>query len=160
MSKLPIIWEEYHYVHFEKSTDWKWSVGIISTTIALIAFMVASITFVFLILVGTVVLLIHALQPPRMLRFEINQNGVRIDQEKWDFPELHSFYIEDNREFHIHSRILFRTENMLSPLLVLPLPLSTDQEDLQDIRTELLKHTPEEKLTESVFQRMLEYFGF
>ncbi len=160
MSKLPIIWEEYHYVHFEKSAEWKWSVGIVSVTIALVAFMVASITFGFLILIATSVLLIHALQAPKMLRFEINQSGVRIDQERWAFSDLHSFYIEDNREYHTHSRVLFRTENTFSPLLVLPLPLTTDQDDLHDIRTELLKHTPEEKLTESVFQRMLEYFGF
>ncbi|MEN9604557.1 MAG: hypothetical protein RJB39_242 [Candidatus Parcubacteria bacterium] len=160
MTKLPIIWEEYHYVHFEKSKDWKWSVGIISVTIALVAFMLTSITFGFLILVATLVLLIHALQPPKMLRFEIHQSGVRIDQEKWNFSDLKSFYIEDNREFHNHSRILFRTDHVMSPLLVLPLPLSTDQRDLHDLREELTKLLPEEKMAESFFQRMLEYFGF
>lgn len=160
MSKLPIIWEEYHYVHFEKSADWKWSVGIVSVTIALVAFMIASITFGFLILISTAVLLIHALQPPKLLRFEINRGGIQVDQERWPFPELHAFYVEDNREFHTHSRILFRTEHTLNSIIVLPLPLNSDQDDLHDIRTELLKHMPEEKLTESLFQRMLEYFGF
>ena len=43
MSKLPIIWEEYHYIHFEKNKDWKWSVGIVSITVALISFMFLNI---------------------------------------------------------------------------------------------------------------------
>lgn len=160
MSKLPFIWEEFHYVHYEKSTDWKWSVGIVSSTIAIIAFMLGSMTFGFLILIGTLVLLIHALQPPHILRFEVNQSGVRIDQEKWPLADLKAFWIEDNREHHIQSRILFRTDKPLSSLLVLPLPLVTDQADLHDLRDELLKLLPEEKLHESVFQKLLEYFGF
>ncbi len=160
MSKLPIIWEEYHYVHYEKSTDWKWSVGIVSATIAIVSFLVGSLTFGFLILVSTLVLLIHALQPPHLLRFEINPTGVRIDQEKWDFSMIKSFWIEDNRMHHIHSKILFKTHNVLSSLLILPLPLETDQTDIEDLREELLKVLKEEKTQESIFQKLLEYFGF
>ena len=160
MSKLPIIWEEYHYVHYEKSTDWKWSVGIVSATIAIVSFLVGSLTFGFLILVSTLVLLIHALQPPHLLRFEINPTGVRIDQEKWDFSMIKSFWIEDNRMHHIHSKILFKTHNALSSLLILPLPLETDQTDIEDLREELLKVLKEEKTQESIFQKLLEYFGF
>mgnify|MGYP000963290559 CR=1 FL=1 len=160
MSKLPIIWEEYHYVHFEKSTDWKWSVGIVSATFAIVAFLVGSLTFGFLILVSTLVLFIHALQPPHLLRFEINQTGIRVDQEKWDFNQLRSFWIEDNREHHIHSRILFKTNGILSTLLVLPLPLETDQIDIEDLREELSKVLPEVRTHETLFQRVLEYFGF
>lgn len=160
MSKLPIIWEEYHYVHYEKSTDWKWSVGIVSATIAIVSFLVGSLTFGFLILVSTLVLLIHALQPPHLLRFEINPTGVRIDQEKWDFSMIKSFWIEDNRMHHIHSKILFKTHNTLSSLLILPLPLETDQTDIEDLREELLKVLKEEKTRESIFQKLLEYFGF
>lgn len=161
MSKLPIIWEEYHYVHVEKDKDWKWSVGIVSTTLAILAFMLGSLTFGFLIIISTLVLLIYAFRPPHLVRFEIHQNGLRIDQEKWDMHDLKAFWIEDKREFHTHSRILFRTDTFWSPLLILPLPLSVDQKDLHDIREELLKaNIPEEKLNESLFQKLLEYFGF
>lgn len=160
MSKLPIIWEEYHYIHFEKSTDWKWSVGIVSATFAIVAFLIGSLTFGFLILISTLVLLIHALQPPQLLRFEINQTGIRVDQEKWDFDTFKSFWIEDNREHHIHSRILLKTDGMLSSLIILPLPLETDQRDIEDIRSELSKVLPEKFARESLFQRLLEYFGF
>ena len=160
MSKLPIIWEEYHYVHYEKTTDWKWSVGIVSATIAVVAFLIGSLTFGFLVLVATLVLFIQALQPPHLLRFEINPTGVRVDQEKWDFSVLQGFWIEDNREHHIHSRVLFKTNGMISSLLVLPLPLETDQADIEDIREELSKVLKETPIRESLFQRVLEYFGF
>lgn len=160
MSKLPIIWEEYHYLHFEKNSDWKWSVGIISVTIALISFMFSNITFGVLIIVATGALLMHALQTPRMLRFEINTTGIRIDQESWSFTSLKSFWIEDNKQYHIPSRILFETDFMTSPILSLPLPIQTDQKDIHDIHEELVKILPEKQINESFFQKILESFGF
>ncbi len=160
MSKLPIIWEEYHYLHYEKNTDWKWSVGIVSVTIALISFMFSNITFGVLILVGTAALLLHALKEPSKLRFEINTSGIRIDQEFWSFSSIKSFWIEDNRQYHIPSRILFQTEMITSPILNLPLPIETDQKDIHDIHEELVKILPEEQITESIFHKVLEYLGF
>ncbi len=160
MSKLPIIWEEYHYLHYEKNSDWKWSVGIVSVTIALISFMFANITFGILILIGTGSLLLHALQPPRLLRFEINTTGVRIDQDSWSFSKLKSFWIEDNKEYHIPSRILFQTDALVATILSLPLPIETDQHDIHDIHEELVKILPEKQITESLFQKILEYLGF
>lgn len=160
MSKLPIIWEEYHYLHYEKDSDWKWSVGIVSTTIALISFMFANITFGFLILIGTAALLMHALQAPKKLRFEINTTGIRIDQEVWSFSNLKAFWIEDNKEYHIPSRILFETEGSIATMLSLPLPIETNQQDIHDIHEELVKILPEKKISESLFQKVLEYIGF
>lgn len=160
MSKLPIIWEEYHYLHYEKNSDWKWSVGIITVTIALVSFMFANVTFGVLILVGIGALLLHALQKPKILRFEINTTGIRIDQEVWSFSDLKSFWIEDNKEFHIPSRILFQTDALIATILSLPLPISTDQHDLHAIHEELVKILPEKKIGESLFQKILEYLGF
>ena len=160
MSKLPIIWETYHYLHYEKSADWKWSVGIVSVTIALVSFMFANITFGVLILIGTLALLLHALQPPKVLRFEINTTGIRIDQESWSFANLKAFWIEDNKEFHIPSRILFQTDGAVTTMLILPLPIETDQRDIHDIHEELVKILPEKKINESMFQKILEYLGF
>ncbi|MES2985959.1 MAG: hypothetical protein V4686_02425 [Patescibacteria group bacterium] len=160
MSKLPIIWEEYHYMHYEKNSDWKWSVGIVSVTVALISFMFANITFGVLVLVGTGALLMHALERPKRLRFEINTTGIRIDQESWSFSNLKAFWIEDNKEYHIPSRILFETEMITSPVISLPLPIETNQQDLHDLHSELVQILPERHLTESFFQKILEYFGF
>lgn len=160
MTKLPFIWEEYHYLHYEKSTDWKWSVGIIAVTVALVSFMFGNITFGVLFLIAVSILLIHAFREPGMLRFEINQTGVRIEQEKWSYTEFKSFWIEDNREHHMPSRILFQSNALLSPILTLPLPIATDQADLHDLHEELVKILPEQKLTESLLHKMMEYLGF
>ncbi len=160
MSKLPMVWEEYHYVHYEKSADWKWSVAIISITITLISFMFSNITFGVLIMVATAVLLLHAFQEPHIVRFEINTKGVRVNQEFWSFTDIRSFWIEDNREHHINSRILFATNGILDSLLVLTLPLNTTNDRIHDIHEELVKILPEERISESIFQKALEYLGF
>lgn len=160
MSKLPFIWEEYHYLHLPKSSDWKWSVGIVAVTIALISFMFANVTFGVLFLIGVGTLLLHSFKEPDMLRFEINQTGVRIDQEKWSYTDFKSFWIEDNREHHMPSRVLFRSNATLSPILVMPLPISTEQSELHELHEELVKILPEQKLSESFLQKMLENLGF
>ncbi len=161
MSKLPLIWEEYNHMYFAKDKDWKWSVGIISTTIALISFMFSNITFGVLIIVSTLVLLIHAFKEPKILRFEINTTGVRINQKTWNFSELESFWIENNKEHHINSRLLFSVKNdIYDPMLILTLPIEVTEKDIHNIHEELVKILPEEKMRESIFHSILEYLGF
>ncbi len=160
MSKLPMVWEEYNYLYFPKDKDWKWSVCIISVTIALISFMFSNITFGILVLIATGVLLLHAFKEPRINRFEINTKGVRVDQEFWSFTDIRSFWIEDNREHHIHSRILFSTNGVIDSLLVISLPLNVTNDQIHDIHEELVKILPEQRMQESIFQKALEYLGF
>jgi len=160
MSKLPMVWEEYSHLYFPKDSDWKWSVGIISVTITLISFMFSNITFGVLVLVATGALLIHAFKEPALTRFEINTKGVRVNQEFWSFTDIRSFWIEDNREHHIHSRILFSTTGIIDNLLIITLPLSTTNNQLHDIHEELVKILPEVEIQESIFQKGLEYLGF
>lgn len=155
-----MVWEEYNYLYFPKDKDWKWSVAIISITIALISFMFSNITFGMLILIATAVLLIHAFKEPHVIRFEINTKGVRVNQELWSFSDIRSFWIEDNREHHIHSRILFSTNGLLDSLLVISLPLNVTNDQIHDIHEELVKILPEERMSESIFQKALEYLGF
>jgi len=155
-----MIWEEYNYMYFAKNKDWKWSVGIISVTISLVAFMFSNITFGILVLVCTGVLLIHAFKEPRVIRFEINTTGVRINQKTWNFSELRSFWIEDNRKNHINSRVLFSTNDLSDSLLTLVLPITVNHDEMHNIHEELVKILPEERLRESVFHSLLEYLGF
>lgn len=155
-----MVWEEYSHIYFPKDKDWKWSVGIISVTIALISFMFSNITFGVLVLVATGVLLLHAFKEPKLVRFEINTKGVRVDQEFWAFPDIQYFWIEDNREHHLHSRILFATSGVLDSLLILTLPISATNDEIHDIHEELVKILPEQRVNESIFQKLLEYLGF
>ncbi len=155
-----MVWEEYSHLYFPKDKDWKWSVAIISITIALISFMFSNITFGILVLISTCALLLHAFKEPRLTRFEINTKGVRVDQEFWSFTDIRSFWIEDNREHHIHSRILFSTNGIIDSLLVISLPLTASNDEIHDIHVELVKILPEQRMQESIFQKALEYLGF
>ena len=160
MSKLPMVWEEYSHIYFPKNKDWKLSVAVISITIALISFMFSNVTFGFLILISTAVLLINAFKEPGLTRFEINTKGIRVNQEFWSFTDIQSFWIEDNREHHIHSRILFSHDGIFNSLLILYLPLNITNDQIHDIHEELVKILPEQRLQESIFQKILEYLGF
>ena len=122
--------------------------------------MFSNITFGMLILIATAVLLLHAFQEPKLTRFELNTKGVRVDQEFWSFSDIRSFWIEDNREHHIHSRILFATNGLLDSLLIISLPLSATNDQIHDIHEELVKILPENRIQESIFQKGLEYLGF
>jgi hypothetical protein len=159
MSKLPLVWEEYNYIHYKKDSDWKWSVGIVSCTIALISFMFSNITFGMLVLISTVVLLLYALKEPLLTRFEINTVGIRVDQHVWSFTDIRSFWIEDNREHSINSRILFHTNDLMDSILILTLPLNTNHNEIHQIHEELVKILPEERMSETIFQKLFEDLG-
>ncbi len=155
-----MVWEEYSHLYVPKDKDWKWSVAIISITIALISFMFSNITFGFLIIISTIVLMLNSFHEPGLVRFEINTKGIRVNQEFWSFTDIKSFWIEDNREHHIHSRILFSHDGLFNSLLILYLPIEITNNQMHDIHQELVKILPEQRLRESFFQTTLEYLGF
>lgn len=151
-----IIWEAHEYFYQEKTADWYWAAGIISASIAVLSIFFGNILLALLIIIGGFTLCLLAARRPNFLRFEINHTGLLIDRTLYPYATLESFWVEDNNHLDEHSKVLFKSKKVVTPLIVIPLE-EVDPEMLRDF---LLNHLPEIQHHEPFAQKVLERFGF
>jgi len=160
MNKLPLVWETYNYLYFEKDINWKISTWTITITLAIISFLLDNVTLSILLLLSMAALMIHALQAPELYRYEINSLGLDINGHSISFSEIKSFWIVDNKKYHLPSKILFKTDSIHYNIISMPLPIETDSDDMHNIHEILVKILPEEMIKESLLRSFMEYWGF
>jgi hypothetical protein len=93
-SKEPFFqWEAPEYEYIEKHPKWYWIMGIVLLAIIVYAIITNSllmaITFILIGMLGY----IYAEREPRLIRMEINPDGVIADKIMYEYDDLKSFWI-------------------------------------------------------------------
>ena len=150
----PIIeWNAPEHYYYKRSADWYWAVGIVAITCAALAFIFGNVIFGILILVAAFALSIHAANPPRIVRYQINDRGIVIDDTLYPFLTLDSFWID---HLHHEPKILLKSLKFFMPFISVPIA----EVDPEDVRTVLLKYIAETEHIEPLSLRILELMGF
>jgi len=148
-----IEWRSPQYIHTDKSNDWYWIVGIITASIALIAIILNNIIFAVLIIVCSFTLSLFAHHKPEVVTNEIGPKGVRKGMMFYPYDHMECFWVETGDHY---PRILFKLKQKLSQFVVILIQI----EDADNMTHLLSEHIPEERITESLFEKILIYFGF
>ena len=148
-----IEWQAPEYIHTEKGSDWYWIVGIVTISIVLISIILNNVIFALLILVSAFTLSLFASRPPKMVKHELNNVGIEKGQTSHSYSEIKSFWVETTDRY---PRILFKIDHRFSPYFIFLI----HPNDATEIRIYLSAHIIEEKMTESIFEKLLIYFGF
>jgi hypothetical protein len=156
MAKPQFIWEAHEYVFQEKTSDWYWVVGIVSVSAAVLCFIFGNMLFGLIIFMGGFILSIFAARRPKLVRYELNKSGVLVDKRLYPYGTLESFWVEDNRHLEMESKLMFKSQRLVVPLIVIPL----DGLDPEDVRDFLLDHLLEEHHEEPLSQKIMENLGF
>lgn len=156
MAKSSIVWEALEYEHKEKSHDWYWAVGIIGVSITLIAIILGNIIFALVVLVSLFALIVAARRVPKIVQFELNTIGLKIDEDFTPYSTLKSFWVENNVHHDGKSVLYFKSRQMTTPLIVIPI----EEIDPDQVRVFLLEFLLEEEHGESIVHRFMEYLGF
>ncbi|MEX0934825.1 MAG: hypothetical protein WDZ70_00675 [Candidatus Paceibacterota bacterium] len=146
-------WQAHEYEHSEKTTDWFWVVGLIAATLAVIAILMQNLLFALLIIIATIALLLLAVRKPRVIRFEINEKGVVVDELLYPFSTLESFWVEDR---FFKDKLIIKSQKPLMPLLIIPLE-GVGPEETRQI---MLQFLPEEEQEEPLSHSLMERLGF
>ena len=150
----PIIgWNAPEHYYYEKSSDWYWAVGIIAATAAALAFIFGQVMFGIFIIVATIALCLHAGMRPRIVRYEINDRGLAINDVLYPFLTLESFWIDT---LHPEPKILLKSSKMFMTYISVPI----EEVDPEDVRTILLRYIAETEHVEPFSQKLLEVLGF
>jgi hypothetical protein len=148
-----ISWNAPEHLHFEKKTDWYWSVGIITLALAAVAFIFGNAITGIFVIVAAVALVLHASRAPEPKYHEVNDRGIMVDGTLYPFLTLDSFWIPHD-EFP--PKILIKSRKTFMPLIVIYI----DEIDPEDVREVMLKYIAETEHHEPFLKKVLERFGF
>lgn len=150
-----ITWSAKEYHTHKKSTDWFWALGVLAILGAITAILFNNVLLALLILLSSFIVAIYATKESPESTFTISQRGIQIDDTLFPFRNLSSFWISADIPEE-EPKLLVRSQNMLTPLLVIPLA-GIDTNELHSL---LLRNLPEHEQNEPVSYRIVERLGF
>jgi hypothetical protein len=151
-----IIWEAPEHIKPEKKDDWFWIIGIFAVAAIILSIYFNNILFALIILFGILIIFTTANKPPRVIEFEINKKGIRIEKVLYTYANLESFYLVDEDGYE-RDRILIKSKKLFVPLIVLPIGNVVDHNIISEF---LIEYLHEEELHESTLQKMMQNLGF
>lgn len=149
-----ITWQAPDHIKPERSSDWFWTVGIITIGAVILTIFFKNFLFGFVLLLGTFSLFLSAHTPPVLTDYEINRKGVKINETIYTYANLESFYIIDEDGYE-RDRLLLKSKKLLMPLIVLPI----EDADQNEIREFLIEYLNEEELSESTAYKIMHNLG-
>ncbi len=146
-------WQTIEYLHHEKTSDWYWIVGIVTTSIALISIILNNIIFAILIIVSSFTLSLFASRKPGIIQINIDDTAVVVDKSIHKYKELDSFWVETRENI---PKVLLKSKKIFMPFIV----VFIEDIEPEKVREALLQYLPEEEHTEPFLEKLLLYFGF
>lgn len=149
-----VSWEGYEHSHTQKGSDWFWVLGIVTIAIATAAILLGNALFGILILVAGFVTALSATRDPKEVAFAVTNRGIQVDDRLYPYSTLDVFFIDE--ENPLGPQLLVRSQKMLMPLIIMPLP----EDAIDEIEELIASKLPEEFLEEPFAHKVLEFFGF
>lgn len=153
MDKFELIWEAPEYFHYKRSNDWFWAVGIIAICIIVLSFIFNNALFGILVIISTIVLIVFVLREPGLVRYEINNRGLKINNTLLPFITLEAYWLETR---HGEPKLIIKSKKSFLPYYIIP--VHTD--DVNNIDIILNQFIEEKELHEPTSHRVMEYLGF
>ena len=148
-----ISWNAPSHVYTHKTSDWYWSVGIITLAIAAVCFIFSQVMTGIFVIVAAVALVLHASKPAKTVRYEINDRGIVADEILYPFLTLESFSIPHDRSI---PKLLVKSRKMFMPLIVIMI----EEVDPESVREVMLKYIAETDHRQPFLHHVLEGLGF
>jgi hypothetical protein len=151
-SQNEISWQGPSHVHFEKSIEWYWSVGIVSLGIIITSILLRNYIFSLFLVIASFTLMLHASKKPRDIEIMINEEGVTLDNYFYPYSSIDSFWVDLNEP----AKLLLKSKKSMMPFIAVPIHDNNPEE----LREFLLNFLDEEVLEDTFFHKVMERLGF
>lgn len=148
-----LAWEAPEYEFVERDTEWFVALGIIGVSAAAAAFLLKNQIFGLLLIIATATVMLFAKRPPKKVHFQLNEQGVKMEQKTYLFSDINAYWVEAYTENA--GRLLLRSANRFTPLIIIPIENISPETIANTLRTIL----PEEELSEPLLEKILHYLG-
>ncbi len=148
-----ITWETPEYEQKEKSVDWYIALGVVAVSTATASFLLGNILFAILILLSIFGLAMYSAKTPGILKIELNNRGILVNNTVYSYSTLESFWVE---EYDKEPKIIIQSEKALMPYIIIPL----GDADPDKVREFLFEYLEEEEHYEPLSHKIMDYLGF
>lgn len=155
MEREAIRWETPPHEHKPRSVDWYWALGIFAVSAATLAVIFSDYLFAIVILLAALSIGVYSSREPKLSHIEVGDRGVRIDNRRYRYDTLRSFWV-DHGEDSGKQQLIITSQKFLMPQIIIPLP---DSVSADRVRVLLSKYLAEEEQHESLAQHIAEFFG-
>jgi hypothetical protein len=152
-----LVWQGPEHVVMHRGADWFLIVGIAGVALAVSALIFGNVLFGILIIVSAFALVLFAVREPKTVTFSLTPQGLVVDDKKYPFSILESFWVSEPENGHDEgARLIFQSDKLFVHHLTIPLEnISADE-----VREYLAHHLPEEEVYEPLSHQIMEYLGF
>jgi hypothetical protein len=147
-------WQTPEYPYTEKSSDWFWTIGIITAALVVTSIIFGNLLFGLVLALGSFTLTMFAARKPGMVTVEVDDKGIKLNKVLYPFNTLDAFSLDE--EHHAGPRLLLKSKKVVMPLVSVPVVL----ENHEELREFLSANLSEESLSEGFLQTIFERLGF
>ncbi|MFB6212689.1 MAG: hypothetical protein ABEI53_02670 [Candidatus Magasanikbacteria bacterium] len=147
--KEELTWEAPEYQHFQKGFGW-YAITILSTlTLLIFAFLRGNFFFaVFIVFAGAVVLFLGN-KEPRVLQFEIDEEGIKIGNDmSYDYDDLEGFDIIEHP--HKRNELILERNSTIDPLIKMPLKEDIEKEVQEKLNNHLERNEYDDSTIDAI----------
>ena len=150
----PLSWQEFEYQNKERPQDWYWAVVVITIAASLASLVFVGIIFALFIFLAGGTVILFALRDPDVINVYIDSHGVVVNGKLYQFRLFDSFWVEEREE---PTLIILKSEQVYSPLILIPV---ADEIDPDDVRELLIEYLDEEEMLVPFSRKIMEFLGF
>src|SRR3989344_6499487 len=149
-----IKWQAPEYHYYEKDINWYWLVIILAIIITAIALWQRNFLFAVFTVIASITLLVWGYRKPCIIDFELNDQGLKIDEQFYSKDSFGNFYIiKQNSEW---DKLLLKKKAKISSILSIPIP----QNEFDKIKQYCLNFWTEAELKESMVDDIFNLLKF
>ncbi len=149
-------WRGREYDHEPKRADWYWALGIVAVASTIASILFGNYLLAALIVAAATALALHAAKEPPEHRFQLVDEGIRIGEELHPYARMRSFSMLEHIEDKLPPLLSIKTENWLSPHLVIPL----EGVDADAVYAHMLSHVHEGEHQHTIADVVAGLIGF
>ena len=150
-------WESTEFEFKKKSKQWYIMVGVTGLVLIIASILLQNYLFSFLILLGTLMMLVMSSQKPMNFPIEVSGHGIKVANKMYPYSQIEAFWINRNKNGIMN--LIIMTDERITPLMSFIIPDDIEF-DILDLRDYLAEFIEEKEMTESVSQRLMDRIGF
>lgn len=152
----PLRWSALEYADKEHSTDWFWGLGLITLVGVGICVYFENYLLSVLVLVAGVSFAIFSIRKPRIMGYEITDDGVRIQDIFYPFNTLESFWVTTEDTENETPKLILESKKFFIPHITIPI----NDYDPKTVSDFLIRYLPKVEHHEPFIHILAERLGF
>ncbi len=100
--QVVVSWEAKEYVTQDKNGGWYVGLGLVGLGLVVLSVLLQWWTFTALVVISVLALVVYSVRPPRVLKYELTETGLKENGKIYQYSDFKSFGIQkENTNFSI-----------------------------------------------------------